>query len=102
MDPLHNLRCAVHRELQPEQALTRQEAVRALTVNAAASLDTAGGGLAPGHVADLVICDGDPFEPNTRVTQTWIAGAVAWPDAGVDRAPVTGRIGDDRVDGSAR
>jgi predicted amidohydrolase YtcJ len=78
VDPLHNLRCAVHRELQPEQAITRQEAVRALTVNAAASLRAPGsGGLAPGEVADLVICDGDPFDPSTRVLQTWVAGNVA-------------------------
>ena len=80
-DPLHNLRCAVHRELQPGQALTPQEAVRAYTVTAAASLDAPGrGGLAPGQAADLVICDGDPFQEGTRVTQTWIAGQVAWPE----------------------
>ncbi len=80
-DPLHNLRCAVHRELQPGQALTPREAVRACTVTAAASLDAPGrGGLAPGQAADLVICDGDPFQEGTRVTQTWIAGQVAWPE----------------------
>ncbi len=76
--PLHNLRCAVHRQLQPGQALTRQEAVRAYTVTAAASLDAPGrGGLAPGEAADLVICDGDPFQDGTQVTQTWIAGQPA-------------------------
>ncbi|HEY5990652.1 MAG TPA: amidohydrolase family protein [Streptosporangiaceae bacterium] len=78
-DPLHNLRCAVHRELQPGQALTRQEALRAYTVTAAASLDAPGnGGLAPGQTADLVVCDGDPFQDSTQVTQTWIAGQIAW------------------------
>ena len=78
-DPLHNLRCAVHRDLQPGQALTREEAVRAYTVTAAASLNAPGhGGLAPGQSADLVICDGDPFQEGTRVTQTWIAGQIAW------------------------
>ena len=80
-DPLHNLRCAVHRQLQPGQALAHQEAVRAYTVTAAASLDAPGrGGLAPGQTADLVICDGDPFREGTRVTQTWIAGQPAWPE----------------------
>jgi predicted amidohydrolase YtcJ len=87
LDPLHNLRVAVERRgsgpgsqaLQPDQALTHQEAVRALTVAAAASLHApGGGGLAPGEAADLVVCDGDPFAPSTRVTQTWIAGKVAW------------------------
>jgi predicted amidohydrolase YtcJ len=78
--PLHNLRCAVHRDLQPGQALTRSEAVRAYTMTAAASLDAPGaGGLAPGQIADLAICDGDPFADATRVTQTWIAGQAAWP-----------------------
>ena len=87
--PLHNLRCAVRRELQPGQALTRQEAVRAYTVTAAASLNAPGrGGLDPGQPADLVICDGDPFQAGTRVTQTWIAGRVAWPEpAQLPRTP---------------
>jgi predicted amidohydrolase YtcJ len=88
LDPLHNLRAAVTRHgpgasgrpLQPDQALTREEAVRALTVAAAASLHAPGnGGLAPGQLADLAICDGDPFAPGTRVTQTWVSGQMAWP-----------------------
>jgi predicted amidohydrolase YtcJ len=87
-DPLHNLRCAVHRDLQPGQALTREEAVRAYTVTAAASLNAPGrGGLAPGQAADLVICDGDPFQEGTRVTQTWIAGQIAWPQPAQAAAP---------------
>jgi predicted amidohydrolase YtcJ len=86
LDPLHNLRAAVTRQghrgrqLQPGQALTREQAVRALTVTAAASLHAPGsGGIAPGQPADLAICDGDPFEPGTQVTQTWVNGQVAWP-----------------------
>jgi predicted amidohydrolase YtcJ len=68
------------RTLQPDQALTPQEAVRAATVDAAASLGApARGGLVPGAPADLVVCDGDPFMPATRVTQTWVAGTVAGP-----------------------
>ena len=85
LEPLHNLRAAVNRrlpsgrQLQPDQALTPSEAVRALTVTAAASLGAPGnGGLAPGQAADLVVCDGDPFEPDTRVVQTWVAGLPVW------------------------
>jgi len=85
LDPLHNLRAAIDRRqpsgrrLQPEQALTESEAVRAATVDAAASLGAPGAaGLAPGQPADLVVCDGDPFQPQTRVTQTWIAGRPVW------------------------
>ncbi|MET7422997.1 amidohydrolase family protein [Dactylosporangium sp. NPDC005555] len=82
LDPLGNLRHAVHRTIQPGQALTPSEAVRALTVTAAASLGAPGaGGLAPGETADLAICDGDPFRAGTRVTQTWIAGRRVWPAA---------------------
>jgi len=84
LDPLANLRAAADRrypggELQPEQALTREQAVRAATVTAAASLGAPGaGGICPGELADLAICDGDPFAPATRVTQTWVAGTAAW------------------------
>ena len=94
LDPLHNLRAAIHRrrpsgrQLQPEQALTQSEAVRAHTVTAAASLGVPGaGGLAPGQPADLVICDGDPFQPQTRVTQTWVAGRPVWRAPDLTRGP---------------
>jgi predicted amidohydrolase YtcJ len=95
VDPLHNLRAAVerhaprpaprpprqhlHTRLQPHQALTRSEAVRAATVTAAASLQAPGaGGLAAGEVADFVVVDGDPFQDATRVVQTWIGGEPVW------------------------
>jgi predicted amidohydrolase YtcJ len=89
VDPLHNLRAAMQRrftgpgnrsrQLQPDQALTPSEAVRAVTVTAAASLHAPGaGGLAAAEIADLVICDGDPFDNGTRVVQTWIGGTPAW------------------------
>ncbi|GAB3840946.1 amidohydrolase family protein [Dactylosporangium cerinum] len=75
LDPLGNLRHAVHRTIQPAQALTRVEAVRALTTTAAASIGAPGaGGITAGEPADLAICDGDPFTPATRVTQTWVGG----------------------------
>ncbi len=64
---------------QPGQALTPSEAVRAATVTAAASLHAPGaGGLAPGEIADFVICDGDPFQHGTRIIQTWIGGTPVW------------------------
>jgi predicted amidohydrolase YtcJ len=85
LNPLASLRAAVDRrlpdgrQLQPGQALTQEEAVRAAAASAAASLQAPGsGGLQPGQPADLAICDGDPFTPGTRVTQTWISGQPAW------------------------
>src|SRR6266536_620140 len=91
VDPLPNVRAAIQRrftgpdgqlmQLQPGQALTPGEAVRAATVTAAASLHAPGaGGLAPGEIADFVICDGDPFQHGTRVVQTWIGGTPVWQD----------------------
>src|SRR4029453_11793258 len=85
LDPLQLLRLAVNRRLadgtviQPEPAISRTDAVRGLPTQAAASLDAPGaGGLAPDQPADLVVCDGDPFEPGTAVTQAWIGGRVVW------------------------
>jgi predicted amidohydrolase YtcJ len=67
------------RQLQPQRAPTRDQAIRAATVNAAASPQApASGGLKPGQPADLAICDGDPFTADTRVTQTWVSGQPAW------------------------
>ena len=93
LDPLGNLRAAVDRHigngqaLQPDQALTQQEAVRAATVTAAASLGLPGGGLAAGQPADLVVCTGHPFAPGTRIAQTWINGQQAWPPQAGEHKP---------------
>jgi predicted amidohydrolase YtcJ len=91
LDPLGNLRTAVSRALgtgellQPGQALTPGEAVRAATVGAARSLGAEGSnGLVPGEAATLTICAGDPFTPGSRVAETWIAGARAWPPRGTE------------------
>ncbi|WP_225730255.1 MULTISPECIES: amidohydrolase family protein [unclassified Nocardia] len=85
LDPLGNLRTAVGRRgrdgavVQADQALAPAAAVRAATVTAAASLGISDrGALSPGQAADLVVCDGDPFDPATRVTQTWVAGEKVW------------------------
>ena len=90
LDPLGNLRTAVSRALgtgellQHGQALTPAEAVRAATVGAARSLGTEGSnGLVAGEAATMTILTGDPFSPGTRVAETWIAGARAWPPPGL-------------------
>jgi predicted amidohydrolase YtcJ len=93
LDPLENLRSAVRRTLpdgralQPAQALTPTEAVRCLTTAAAASLGVPTGGLTPGERADLAVCDGDPFEATSRVTQTWVNGRAVWRAATPDSRP---------------
>jgi predicted amidohydrolase YtcJ len=85
-EPLRILRLAVSRRteeglvIRPDQALTREEALRAATVGAAeaAGVGDVKGEIAPGKQADLVVLSGDPFDDTTRVRQTWIAGKKVW------------------------
>jgi predicted amidohydrolase YtcJ len=85
-EPLPIMRLAVERRteegpvIRPDQALTREEALRAATVTAA---EAAGVGEEKGQIAlrkqaDFVVLTGDPFDPETRVSQTWIAGTKVW------------------------
>jgi imidazolonepropionase-like amidohydrolase len=55
-------------------------ALQAITLNAAKALDLEDrlGSLEPGKEADLVILDGDPLLPTTRVMQTLIGGRVVY------------------------
>ena len=85
-EPLRILRLAVSRRteeglvIRPDQAMTREEALRAATAGAAeaAGVGEEKGQIAPGKQADLVVLSGDPFEETTRVRQTWIAGKKVW------------------------
>lgn len=60
--------------------LNRDEALRALTLNAAELLGLDGrlGNIQPGRDADLVILDGDPLEPASRVETVIIDGNVVY------------------------
>lgn len=55
------------------------EALRAVTLHPATvlGLEEELGSLAPGKRADLVLCDGDLFEPASRVVGVWIDGQAA-------------------------
>lgn len=61
--------CAKH-------GLPREEALRAITVNAAAlgGFGSRAGSIEPGKDADLILLDGDPFDIFTNVTMTMIDG----------------------------
>jgi imidazolonepropionase-like amidohydrolase len=56
--------------------LSRDEALKALTVNAAEILGVADriGSLEPGKIANLFIAKGDPLEVRTAITHVVIAG----------------------------
>ncbi|MBI4260679.1 MAG: amidohydrolase family protein [Actinobacteria bacterium] len=88
-EPLEILRMAVDRRtedgvvLRAEEAPTREEALRAQTAGAAdaALVGEVKGRIRPGHRADLAVLTGDPFDPATRVRQTWVAGRLAFESA---------------------
>jgi hypothetical protein len=86
LDPLHNLRHAVSRQLPDgerlaaAEAITQREALHAATAGGAAAVGFASEGtLVAGAAADLVVCSGDPFAESSRVESTWVAGRRAWP-----------------------
>lgn len=62
------------------QPLPLDEWLRAWTVGAAAAGGQRHerGSISPGKRADLVVLDGDPEDPATRVAQTWVAGRVRY------------------------
>lgn len=63
--------------LAVRNGMSREGALRALTLNGAKMLDLEAtvGSLAPGKDADFVVLDGDPFSVYTKVLETWIDGA---------------------------
>jgi cytosine/adenosine deaminase-related metal-dependent hydrolase len=76
--------------------MTREGALRALTLSGAEILGLADGvgSLAPGKDADFVVLDGDPFGVRTQVLETWIEGRKVF-DRGVpaDRLHAEGGFG---------
>jgi predicted amidohydrolase YtcJ len=93
-DPWQALHVAVNRTdpayggepLNPDQALDLATALSAYTAGSAwVNHRDDAGAIAPGHVADLVLHDRDPFAApsgeiaDTRVVATWIGGAQVYP-----------------------
>jgi predicted amidohydrolase YtcJ len=70
----------------PEQKITLTQALAAFTTGAAfaSRADDRIGSLEPGHYADFIFVDRDPFQVDakalreTKVTETWIGGISAW------------------------
>jgi imidazolonepropionase-like amidohydrolase len=61
--------------------LPREEALRAITANPAAILGVSGtiGAIREGLSADLVVFDGDPLQPRSRIEHLLIAGRIIPP-----------------------
>jgi hypothetical protein len=77
LDPLAGIRAAVRREWHPEQALTVQQAFEATCLTPAwlAGDERRRGSLIPGHAADLVVLDRDPWDDlDAQVVATMVAG----------------------------
>jgi predicted amidohydrolase YtcJ len=70
----------------PQQVLSREEAVRGFTLDAAFAgfMENSVGSLATGKRADFVVLDNNVFEvkaseiPTIKVLQTWLDGAVVY------------------------
>jgi len=76
-----------------KEGMSREEALRALTINGAVMLDLDDriGSLEAGKHADFLILSGDPFSVYTHVQQTWIEGEKVWDrDNPEDRVYATG------------
>jgi imidazolonepropionase-like amidohydrolase len=71
---------ALEAALAIRAGLDKQAALRAITLDAAAALGLGGriGSIEPGKDADLVIVDGDPMLPTSRVTHTIVDGSVVY------------------------
>lgn len=72
-------------ELGPEYRISRERALRALTIDAAWQnhLDHDRGSLEPGKLADFIVLSGDPLiEPDVRdirINQVWVGGKRRYP-----------------------
>ena len=82
-DSRHFLRMAA---LAVRAGMTREGALRALTLEPAAMLDLQDriGSLEVGKDADLILLDGDPFSVYTKVRQTWVDGVKVFDRAAPD------------------
>ena len=65
-----------HAAMATAFGLTREEALRAVTLSAAEILGVGEklGSIDAGKIADLVVGDGDPLDMTTHIEQVWIAG----------------------------
>ena len=75
------------------EGMSREEAMKALTINGAQMLDLGSklGSLEKGKDADLIILSGDPFSVYTKLEQTWVEGIKRYDiSIAADKAFLTG------------
>ncbi|MDD5031214.1 MAG: amidohydrolase family protein [Rhodoferax sp.] len=83
-DPLHNIRCAVHRtagdgrQIDPREALDVSSAVAAASLGAAQAIGLPPSPLQAGACATFTLLNGHPLDPVSRVVETWIDGRCVW------------------------
>lgn len=75
------------------EGMSREEAMKALTINGAQMLDLGSklGSLEKGKDADIIILSGDPFSLYTKLEQTWVEGIKRYDiNIATDKAFLTG------------
>ena len=75
-DPSNARLLPYHAAMAVAWGLPREEAIKALTINAAEILGVGErlGSIEPGRIANLLIAKGDPLEIQTEITHVIIAG----------------------------
>ncbi|MGZ3845573.1 MAG: amidohydrolase family protein [Flavisolibacter sp.] len=93
-DPITDSRFLIRSAaLSVREGMSKEDALRALTINGARmlDLDKKVGSLEAGKDADFIILSGDPFSVYTRVQQTWVEGVKRFDlDNPADKAFATG------------
>lgn len=88
LDPLHNMRCAVERQIKggrvylEHESVSHEDAVYAYTIAGSRGITgMSKSGIELDMPADFIVLSGDPFVHSTTVHSTWINGQMVYQNA---------------------